>query len=373
MGLIDRVPEHVRSLIPYPPGKPIEEVEREYGISGSVKLASNECPIGPSPLALEAVRGALDDVNIYPDGGGYYLKGKLAGRHGLEPDNFILGNGSNEIIELIARAFIAIGDEAVMGEPAFVVYQIITDAAGGRKVVVPLRDYTHDLEAMARAVTDKTRVVFVANPNNPTGTVVGKEDMEAFFAAIPDDVLIVMDEAYHEYAEVFGGYRESSGYLADRKNLIILRTFSKAYGLAGLRVGYGMASKEVISILERVRQPFNVNSLALKGAEAALEDKGHIEEAVKINREGMARLGAELDKLGLDRVESFANFILFDTGRDGSSVYGSLLKRGVIVRPMEGYGLPGHIRVTVGLPEENERFIEALKECLNQKTATNRG
>lgn len=367
MSLISRVPKHVLDLVPYPPGKPIEEVEREYGISGSIKLASNECPIGPSPKAVEAAANALSGLNIYPDGSGYYLKEKLSKKLSINPENLILGNGSNEIIELIVRAFIERGDEAVMGDPAFIVYQIITKAVGGTPVPVPLLDFVHDLPAMAAAVTDKTKVIFVANPNNPTGTIVQKTDLESFLKSVPDDVLIVMDEAYHEYSEESHNYQSSHAYLDDYPNLVVLRTFSKAYGLAGLRVGFGMASKEVIDILERVRQPFNINSLALAGAEAALDDVSHLEKGLKINTGGMHYLYSELDSLGLSYVKSYANFVLFDVAMDGSVLCEKLLKKGVIARPMAGYGLKTHIRITVGLPEENERFVEALKECLSQQ------
>lgn len=366
MGLIERIPDHIKRLVPYPPGKPIKEVEREYGITGSVKLASNECPLGPSPLAVNAAREALKALNIYPDGSGYYLKRKLSEKHGLHPENFILGNGSNEIIELIARTFIDKGDEVVMGAPAFVVYHIVTDAVGGEKAVVLLKNYVHDLEAMAGKISVRTKVIFVANPNNPTGTIVTGDRMEAFFESVPDNVLIVIDEAYHEYAESFGEYRHVMNHIGKKHNLIVLRTFSKAYGLAGLRVGYGAASKEVIAMMERVRQPFNVNSLALAAAEAALQDEGHIERSVQVNKEGMAFVSDELGRMGLDCVKSHANFILFDTGKDGNEIYEFLLKKGVIVRPMKGYGLPGHLRVTIGLPRENEKFIKALKECLDE-------
>jgi len=362
MSLLERVPRHVSELVPYPPGKPVEEVEREYGIAGSVKLASNECPIGPSPKGVEAARKVLSGIHIYPDGSGYYLKKRLSEKLGLSPESFTLGNGSNEIIELIIKAFVEKGDEVVMGDPAFIVYQLITKGAGGRALPVPLAGYTHDLKAMAAAVTERTKIVFVANPNNPTGTIVSRAEMEAFFHAVPDDVLIVFDEAYFEYASGSDEYQDAMAYIENRPNLIVLRTFSKAYGLAGLRVGCGMASPGLISMLERVRQPFNVNSPALAAAAAALNDDGHLEKALEVNREGMAWLEGELGKAGFKTVKSFANFILFDAGMDGASLYDALLRKGVIVRPMGAYGMKDHIRVTVGLPEENARFIEALKQ-----------
>ena len=339
-------------------------MEREYGISGSIKLASNECPIGPSTKAVEAAAGALGALNIYPDGSGYYLKEKLSEKLSIDRANIILGNGSNEIIELIARAFIERGDEAVMGDPAFIVYQLITKAVGGTPVPVPLVDFVHDLPAMAAAVNKKTKVVFVANPNNPTGTIVKKTDLQSFLKSIPDDVLIVIDEAYHEYSEDSADYQSSLSYMDDYPNLVVLRTFSKAYGLAGLRVGFGIASKEVVSVLERVRQPFNINSPALAGARAALDDLSHLERGLKVNLEGMLYLYGEFDKLAISYVKSHANFILFDAAMDGAGLCELLMKKGVIARPMGGYGLKTHVRITVGLPEENERFIEALKECL---------
>ena len=367
MSILSRVPRHVLDLVPYPPGKPIEEVEREYGISDSIKLASNECPIGPSPKAIAAVSSALNTLNIYPDGSGYYLKEKLSEKLAVHTENIILGNGSNEIIELIARAFIEKGDEAIMGDPAFIVYQIITKAVGGNPVPVPLVDFIHDLPNMAKAVTDKTKVIFVANPNNPTGTIVQKANLKSFLKSVPNDVLIVMDEAYHEYSSNSDEYQTSKVYLDDYTNLVVLRTFSKAYGLAGLRVGFGMASKELISVLERVRQPFNINSLALAGAEAALDDVSHLKKGLDVNSEGMSYFYQKLDNLGLSYVKSFANFVLFDCAMDGSELCERLLKKGVIARPMAGYGLKTHIRITVGLPEENEIFIKALKECLRQE------
>ena len=367
MSLLSRVPDYISELIPYPPGKPIQEVEREYGISNSIKLASNECPVGPSPKAVDAVRSEMSQLHIYPDGSGHYLKIKLAEKLNALPENVILGNGSNEILELIARAFISRDDEAVMGDPAFIAYELIVKSVGGKAVAVPLVDYRHDLQSMAQAVTDKTRVVFVANPNNPTGTVVRKGEMTSFFKAIPDDVLIVMDEAYYEYASTMNIFEDSMPSLKTFKNLIVLRTFSKAYGLAGLRVGYGISSKGIISMLERVRQPFNVNALALAGAEAALDDDEHIDRAIKVNKEGMLYLTSELKELGLSSVESSANFLLIDVETDGKVLSEALMGQGVIVRSMNGYGLKEHIRVTVGLPDENRRFIEVLEECLRQR------
>ncbi|MDH3972995.1 MAG: histidinol-phosphate transaminase [Deltaproteobacteria bacterium] len=364
MHLLSHVPQYIKDLVPYPPGKPVDEVEREYGISGSVKLASNECPLGPSPKALEAAKKVLKSIHIYPDGGGYYLKKRLSEKHDVNSENIILGNGSNEIIELICRAFIRKGDEAIMGDPAFIVYQSITRATGAQPVPVPLTGYVHDLKGMAAKVTEKTRVVFIANPNNPTGTIVDRNELESFINSVPENILIVMDEAYCEYAETFPDYGESLGYVKERQNVIVLRTFSKAFGLAGLRIGYGVASREIISILERVRQPFNVNSIALAAAQAAVDDEEHLKRSLQVNGEGMAYLTSMLHNMGVSYVESYANFLLIDTGKDSDVFCERLLKKGVIVRSMSGYGLESHIRVTVGLMEENKKFITGFRDCI---------
>lgn len=358
------VPDYISSLVAYPPGKPIEEVEREYGIKGSIKLASNENPLGPSPKAVDAIKRHLSNIHRYPDGSCYYLKDRLAGHLGISKNKIILGNGSNEIIELIIRAFLRPGDEAVMAHPAFIVYQMIVQAAGGKNVIMPLKDFTHDLEAMAGSVTEKTRIIFITNPNNPTGTIVKKGEFERFLSRVPEDVIVVMDEAYFEYVSD-PEYPNGMDYINERL-VISLRTFSKIYGLAGLRIGYGVASESIISYLEKVRQPFNVNSLAQAAALAALDDGDHVEKSVKINKEGLAYLYGELDKMGLNYVKSHANFLLIDMKADGIRVYQDLLRGGVIVRPMGIYDLRNHLRVTVGLPEENKRFIEALKTVRRQ-------
>jgi len=367
MALLDKVQDNIRKLVPYPPGKPVEEVERELGISGSVKLASNESAIGPSPMAVDAAKSSLSGIHRYPDGSGYYLKKSLSEKYKVRPENIILGNGSNEIIELAARAFLGPQDEAVFGDPAFIVYKLVTQAAGGLGVAVPLKDFTHDLEAMRSAITNKTRIVFIANPNNPTGSVVDKSVLETFCMTAPDDVLVVVDEAYHEFASRDNNYQTSLSLMKERQNILILRTFSKAYGLAGLRVGFGIASSELISMLDRVRQPFNVNLPALAAAKAALKDEGFLKEAIKVNNDGIGYLSDEFGKMGLDYVKTAANFILFNCGREGDEVYRSLLGKGVIVRPMKGYGLDRHLRVTVGRHDENVKFITSLKECLSRE------
>jgi len=357
-----KVSKDIEELVPYPPGKPIEELERELGITGSVKMASNENPIGPSPKAIKAVSGALSGLNRYPDGSSYYLRRALSDALSQPMERIITANGSNEIIELLIRTFLAPGDEVIMGEPSFAVYPLVTKAAGGISVRVPLKDMTIDLSAMRAAVTEKTRIVFIANPNNPTGTMVKCADLDGFIESMPDDVIICLDEAYREYVSD-ETYPDTLSYLGNGKAVIILRTFSKIYGLSGLRAGYGLAPGKMINYLNRVRQPFNMNSLAQVAALAAIDDTGHVEKSRAVNSEGLKYLYGELEKMGLEYVPTEANFFLIKVGQ-GSVVYGALLKKGVIVRPMDSYGLGEYIRLTVGLKEENERFIRSLKEVL---------
>lgn len=362
MKIIEQVPDYIRSLIPYEPGKPIEEVEREYGIANSVKLASNENPLGPSPKAVAALRTKLDQLHLYPDGDCFYLKSGLAKKLGVLPEQLIFGNGSNEIIELAVRTFLRAGDDAVMAQQAFVVYQLIVQSVGGKSIQVPLRDFTHDLSAMADAVTPQTRIVFLANPNNPTGTIFRRDDWEKFLAAVSHEVLLIVDEAYFEYVWD-ANYPNSLAYHTEGRAILTLRTFSKLYGLAGLRVGYGVANQELIALMQRVRQPFNVNAPAQWAALAALEDHDHVNRSLAVNREGMSFLGAEFTKLGLEFVPSQGNFILVRVGK-GEQVFKQLLKQGVIVRPMGGYKFPEHVRVTVGTMAENQKFIAALREVV---------
>jgi histidinol-phosphate aminotransferase len=363
MDIRGLVPEWIRTLTPYPPGMPIEELERELGVTGSIKLASNENPLGPSPRALAAIGAALRDLHRYPDGSAFYLKRRLAERLGVSADELLVGNGSNEVIELVVRTFLRPGDEAVMSDQAFVIYRMVVQAAGGRSRLVPLRDFTHDLEAIADAVTPRTRIVFLANPNNPTGTIFRRAAWRAFLAAIPATVVVVADDAYAEYVEA-PDYPDTIRERGDRRQPIVtLRTFSKLYGLAGLRVGYAVAPAEMIEAMGRVRQPFNVNSLALVGALAALDDEEHVRRTLEVNRSGMATLVAAFGRLGLSHVPSAANFVLVRVGPT-RRVYEGLLRRGVIVRPMDVYGFPEHLRVTVGLREENERFLQALEGVL---------
>jgi histidinol-phosphate aminotransferase len=359
------VPPWLASLVPYQPGKPIEEVEREYGIGDSIKLASNENPLGPSPRALAAMREAAANVNRYPDGGGFYLKQKLAEKLGVGADQIALGNGSNEILELVARSFLRPGDEAVMSAQAFVVYASVVQAAAGIPRAVPLRDFTHDLDAIGDTVGRSTRLVFLGNPNNPTGTIYRRAAFERLLDRLPRDVVVVADDAYAEYVED-PDYPRTIDYLRPDRLLVTMRTFSKIYGLAGLRIGYGIGPAEIIAAIERVRQPFNVNSLAQAGALAALDDEEHVERSRRTNREGLDFLAAAFARLGLDYVPSHANFVLVRVG-NGGAVYEALLRQGVIVRPVAGYGFPEHVRVTVGTPSENERFVAALEKALARR------
>jgi histidinol-phosphate aminotransferase len=362
MKIVEHVPEYIRSLIPYEPGKPIEEVEREYGISGSVKLASNENPLGPSPRALAVLRERLPELHLYPDGDCFYLKRALAQKLGVQPDRLIFGNGSNEIIELAARTFMRPGDEAVMAEQAFVVYELIVQAVGGKRKTVPLKNFTHDLAAMADAVTPQTRLVFLANPNNPTGTIYRRRDWEAFLERISPDVLVIVDEAYFEYVEE-ADYPNSLDYHARHPAILTLRTFSKLYGLAGLRIGYGIGAKDVIALMQRVRQPFNVNAPAQWAALAALDDTEHVQRSLGVNQQGVKYLQTEFARLGLSYVPSQANFILVRVG-NGHEVFQRLLQQGVIVRPMVGYKFPEHVRVTVGSMAQNQKLIGALERLI---------
>ncbi len=362
MSTTGHVPEYIRTLIPYTPGKPIEEVEREFGIQNSVKLASNENPLGPSPKALSAIRARLDQLHLYPDGDCFYLRKGLAEKLGIAPERLIFGNGSNELIELAVRTFLRTGDEAVMAQQAFIVYPLVVQAAGGIGKAVPLRDFTHDLRAIVEAITPKTRLVFLANPNNPTGTIFRRAEWEWFLSQVPEEILILVDEAYFEYVQD-PDYPDSLRYHNRRKALLTVRTFSKLYGLAGLRVGYGVGANELIELMQRVRQPFNVNAVAQWAALAAIDDEEHVRRTLEVNREGMEYLNREIDNLALERLPSHANFVLIRVG-NGDATYQRLLVEGVIVRPMAVYALPQYIRVTVGTMDENRRFIEALERVL---------
>ena len=357
----------VQTLQPYTPGKPLDELEREYGIQHAVKLASNENPLGPGPAALRVITGQLDELARYPDGNGFALKAALAQKHAIEATRITLGNGSNDILELVTRAFVSPQHEIIFSEHAFAVYPIVTQAVGARAVVTPARDWGHDLNAMLAAVTDRTRLVFIANPNNPTGTWLNESALNHFLQQVPDQVLVVLDEAYYDYASdpamQAAGYPDGMQWLDTHPNLIVTRTFSKAYGLAGLRNGYGVSHPEVAGILNRVRQPFNVNSLALAAAEAALSDTAHLAESVRTNAAGMQFLISAFNQMGLDAIPSVGNFVCVKVG-DGAGVYEGLLHHGVIVRPVANYGMPEYLRVTVGTAQENQRFISSLQKVL---------
>lgn len=357
----------VQQLAPYVPGKPIAELERELGIREAIKLASNENPLGPSERVLAAVADAQSELTRYPDGNGFSLKRALATQHNVDPAQITLGNGSNDVLEMIARAYLRPGTSAVFSQYAFAVYPLATQAVGADAVVVPARQWGHDLEAMLAAIRSDTRVVFIANPNNPTGTSFGKAEWEAFITQVPADVLVVLDEAYIEYNEQAEAL-DGSAYLGRYPNLVLTRTFSKAYGLAALRVGYSLSQPVIADVLNRVRQPFNVNSLALVAAEAALADQAYLERSRALNAEGMQQLQQGCQTLGVNWIPSAGNFLtlLFDTAThpDAAMINAALLQRGVIVRPLAGYGMSQALRVSIGLPAENARFLEALAAVL---------
>ena len=358
-----RIPDYISTLKPYVPGKPIEELEREYGISGCIKLASNENPIGPSPKALDAIMKSLKNLHRYPDGSNYYLRKRLAEKLKVPLNRIVLGNGSNEIIELLVRTFLREGDEAVLPEPSFLMYEIMVQAGGGRPVKVALKERVLDLEGMAEGISSKTRMIFVNNPNNPTGTIVSREDFEAFLQRVPPDVLIVLDEAYIEFVRD-GTCPTGLDYLDCDKTVVTLRTFSKAYGLAGLRIGYGVMRENLADLMHRVRQPFNTNLLAQVGALASLDDEAFLNKTISTVHEGLDYLYQEVEKLGLRCFSTQTNFFLIDLQREAKSVFEKMLRMGVIVRPMTAYGYPNYIRINVGLPEENRGLVEALKKAV---------
>lgn len=361
--------EGVQGLTPYAPGKPIEELERELGVRDTLKLASNENPLGPSPKALAAVRGQLEGLALYPDGNGFALKSALAEHLHVDQARLTLGNGSNELLELIARAYLGPGREAVFSEHAFAIYALVTRAVGaaGRAAAANgpehAQPYGSDLDAMLAQINDRTRVVFLANPNNPTGTWIGRDEVERLLQSIPDTVLVVIDEAYVEYS-VVPGYSAALEWLTQYPNLLVTRTFSKIYGLAGLRIGYSVSHPEVAEILNRVRQPFNTNTLAQVAARAALGDAEHVANSVRMNTLGLRQLAAAFDERGLAYIPSAANFITVEVGDDAPAVYDGLLREGVIVRPVANYGLPRHLRITVGREEDNVRVMAALDRVL---------
>lgn len=353
----------VAAIQPYEPGKPTEQLERELGIHDSVKVASNENPIGPSPLALQAIRSSLADLNRYPDGGSYELRHKIAARQQVSAEQIFMGSGSCEIINLLAFLFLRPGLNSISSEHAFAIYPLATASTGATYKTVPMREgYDFDLDAIAAAVDDNTRIIFLGNPNNPTGTIYRRTDWQRFLAKVPQRVVIVADEAYFEFVRDHD-YPDSIQDHDGTRLLVTLRTFSKIFGLAGMRAGYAVAREDIITLLNKVRQPFNVTSLAQVAVLAGMDDIDHVNNTLRVNREGMDFLEREFKRLGVGFVLSQANFILAEVG-DGRAVYNKLLHRGVIVRPMHGYGFPRHVRISVGLPEENRRLIEALEKSL---------
>ena len=355
--------EHILGIAPYEPGKPTEELERELGIVDAIKLASNENPLGPSDRVQKALIAALPHLNRYPDGSGHYLRQALAKKHRVSIDQVVLGNGSNELIELIVRTFLRPGDEAVVPHPSFMVYPMIVQAAGGIRVMVMLKDYRLDLEAMARAITPMTKIVFIANPNNPSATIVTADEVAHFLSRVPPRTIVVFDEAYIEFA-MGPDFPDVLASVKQGRKVMVLRTFSKSASLAGLRVGYGVADADAIALMNRIRQPFNVNALAQVAALAALDDESHVMECVRMIEAGRHYLYDEFNALGIKYVPSRANFILVDVGHSASDVYQKLLKEGVIVRPLTPFGMESALRITIGTPQENRRLVKALRHVL---------
>ena len=355
--------EKIERLIPYPPGKPIEELERELGITGSIKLASNENPIGPSPMAVKAILDNVNRLHRYPDGSSYYLKEKISSIFGLPMERIITGNGSNELIELTIRSFLSPGDEVIQAFPTFLVYEKVVNGAGGELVSVNLRDFRISLDDIKEVITPKTKIIFVNNPNNPTGTGISKEEMLDFMKSVPEDIIVVLDEAYIEFSSEKTA--KGTDLLNERDRLIVMRTFSKLYGLAGLRVGYGFSSAEIVDYINRVRQPFNSNLLAQAAAIAALDDNDFVTKTLNLVKDGLKYLYEKLDEMGLEYLPTETNFFLIKVPTGGKNIYQRMLREGVIIRSMESYGLGDYIRINVGLPEENERFISSLKKVIN--------
>jgi len=359
----------VQSLSPYQAGKPIDELKREYGVSDVIKLASNENPLGLSANVISALKTELIELSRYPDGNAFSLKDALAKKHSVDIKQITVGNGSNDILEILTRAFVTPEHEIIFSQHAFAVYPIVTQAVGAKAVIVPAKNWGHDLDAMQKAITDKTRVIFIANPNNPTGTWLGKKELSTFLHAVPENVLVVLDEAYFDFANNDSSaedYPNGIEWIKSYSNLIVTRTFSKAYGLAGLRVGYSISHPDIADILNRVRQPFNVNSLALRAAEVALDDVDYLESGLKLNSQGMSQLMTAFEKLNLSYILSIGNFICVNVGANAMKVYDDLLYEGVIVRPVANYEMPEYLRITIGTEKENERFIAALKKVLHK-------
>ena len=368
--------EGVQGLRPYQPGKPIDELARELGLNEKdiVKLASNENPVGPSPKALAAIQTELEELTRYPDGAGFELKKTLCDKFSVRPEQITLGNGSSDILDFITRVFVNDGDNVVVSQHAFAIYGLVAKMVGAETIVAPAKNFAHDLDAMLAAINDKTRIVFVTNPNNPTGTWIREDELVAFLDKVPERVLVLLDEAYFEYVE-HADYPNGIELLSQYPNLVVTRTFSKAYGLASLRVGYGVSSPELADLLNRVRPPFNVNSFALAAAKAALLDKDYVAESVAANNHGMAYLEGEFNRLGLSFIPSVGNFICvkMPEGIDAMAVNDGLLQLGVIVRPVANYEMPEYLRVSIGIKAENQAFIAALEKVLTQLNAVQVG
>lgn len=359
------VPDFILSIKPYKPGKPLEELEREYGIKNSIKLASNENPLGPSPMAIKAIQSEMKKLNRYPDGSGYYLVKKLSEKLNVASENIVLGNGSDEVIGMLTRAFMQAGDEAIMPNPSFLMYDILVRSVGATSVPVPLKSMDIDLEGIRKKISSRTRMIFLTNPNNPTGKILNRADFQKFLDAISPEIIVVVDEAYIEFVSD-PACLDSLEFINPERPLIALRTFSKAYGLAGLRIGYGIMPAEIAALLHRVRQPFNANSLAQAGAIAALDDTAFLKQTIDLVHTELEYLYTELDRMGLTYFPTQANFFLIDVARNADEVFEDMLRQGVIVRSMTSYGYPQYIRINVGLHEENVRFIEALTMVLGE-------
>jgi len=365
--VVQRARPAIRAMQPYQPGKPVEELERELGVRDAIKMASNENPRGPAAGVRAAVAEAAFDLSRYPDGNGFRLKRRLAQTLGVEPSQLTLGNGSNDVLELLARVFVGPDDEGIVDAHCFVVYPLAIAAAGGKLVRTPSRHWGHDLDAMLEALTERTRIIFVANPNNPTATWHGRAAIERFLASVPADVLVVLDEAYFEYARAaVADYPDGLELLERFPNLVVTRTFSKIHGLAGLRVGYAVSHPAIADLVNRLRQPFNVSTVAQAGAEAALAETAYIEESIRLNTAGLEQLTASMRARGIAFIPSAANFLTIDVGEDAAGVYEALLREGVIVRPLRGYEMPRHLRVTTGTEAENARFVAALDRVLER-------
>lgn len=360
---VDLANPGVRTLSPYQAGKPIEEVERELGIKNIIKLASNENPLGLSRQVKAALQDTLAGLARYPDANGFYLKSKLAAKHQVAANQITLGNGSNDVLELVARTYVSADHEVIFAQHAFVVYPLVTQAIGATGVAVPAKNYGHDLPAMLQAITPRTRMIFIANPNNPTGTFLTASELYEFLQQVPANVLVVLDEAYYEYVDE-AERAPSIQWIAEFPNLVVCRTFSKAYGLAGLRAGYAVTQADVADYMNRVRQPFNMNSLSLKAAEVALDDVEYLAESIRLNQLGMAQLVEFCESKGLPYIPSHGNFLTIEVGDNAAKIYQQLLQAGVIVRPVAGYELPRHLRVSIGLKHENQAFIDAMSALL---------